>query len=80
MASDDEHFGEGVELSNEFATVIVRTVRTANGVRLEIEAPDRGRTVRLCPLELESLTWQPPEVFSAMLSNPVGDSDDDIEH
>jgi hypothetical protein len=79
MNGDPEASAEAWTLSNEFAYVIVRTVRTSNGVRLEIEAPQRGRVIRLCPLELESLTWQPPATFSTMLSNPLGDSEDDIE-
>lgn len=58
------------ELANEFAVVRVRTVQTRNGVRLEIEAPRLGRSVRLCPLELEALAWQPPETFSALLETP----------
>jgi hypothetical protein len=64
--------GEPVELANEFAVVQVRTVQTRNGVRLEISAPRLGRRIRLCPLELEALTWQPPETFSAFLATPFG--------
>jgi hypothetical protein len=63
---------DGVELANEFATVRVRVVHTRNGVRLEIASPRLGRGIRLCPLELESLTWQEPEVFSAFLRTPFG--------
>ncbi len=64
--------GEPVELANEFAVVHVRTVRTRNGIRLEIAAPRLGRAIRLCPLELETLTWQTPETFSAFLATPFG--------
>jgi hypothetical protein len=64
--------GEPVELANEFALVQVRTVRTRNGVRLEIAAPRLGRGIRLCPLELETLTWQTPETFSGFLRTPFG--------
>lgn len=42
--------GDGLELSNEFAQVVLRRVRTRNGVRLEIRSPRLGRAVRLCPL------------------------------
>jgi hypothetical protein len=63
---------EPMELANEFAEVSVRKVSTRNGVRLEIIAPKLGRGVRLCPLELETLTWQSPETFSAFLSTPFG--------
>jgi hypothetical protein len=65
------------ELANEFAVVQVRTVQTRNGVRLEISAPRLGRSVRLCPLELEALTWQPPETFSALLEQPFGPEPDE---
>jgi len=63
------------ELANEFARVRVRLHRTRNGERLEIESPRLGRRVALCPLELESLTWQPPETFSRFLSTPFGPED-----
>ena len=63
---------EFLELANEFAGVAVRKVHTRNGVRLEIVAPKLGRRIRLCPVELQALTWQPPETFSAFLSTPFG--------
>lgn len=66
---------EPFELANEFAMVRVRRVDTPNGVRLEISSPHLGRMVRLCPLELESLTWQPPETFSGFLATPYGPED-----
>lgn len=63
---------EAIELANEYAAVQVRRVRTRNGVRLEIVAPQIGRAIRLCPVELESLTWQTPETFSEFLRTPFG--------
>jgi hypothetical protein len=63
---------ERIELANEYATVQVRRVHTRNGVRLEIVAPQLGRAIRLCPLELESLTWQTHETFSEFLRAPFG--------
>ena len=39
-----------IELANEYAAVQVRRVRTRNGVRLEIVAPQIGRAIRLCPV------------------------------
>lgn len=63
---------EPLELANEYASVLVRKVHTRNGVRLEIVAPQLGRGIRLCPLELESLTWQTHETFSAFLATPFG--------
>jgi hypothetical protein len=64
--------GAPLEIANEFAQVIVRKVQTRNGVRLEISAPTLERSILLCPLELESLTWQTTETFSRFLSTPFG--------
>jgi hypothetical protein len=69
--------GEPLSLRNEFAEVVVRKVRTRNGVRLEICSPGLGYAIRLCPLQLEALTWQSSEVFSGFLMEqpgPAGDS------
>ena len=60
---------DALELSNEFARVVVRKVETRNGVRLQISAPHIGREILLCPLELESLTWQTHETFSDLIAN-----------
>lgn len=70
MAERDD--GAEWELANEFAAVRVRRRRTRNGERLEIEAPRLGRRITLCPVELESLTWQTPETFSRFLATPFG--------
>lgn len=71
---DDEDLPgtEPLELANEFAAVRVRMVQTRNGERLEIVAPQLGRGIRLCPLELEALTWQTHETFSELLRTPFG--------
>ena len=66
-----------IELTNEFASVRVRRVYTRNGVRLEISSPRLGRSIRLDPLSLESLTWQPMETFSEFLRHPFGPTTDD---
>lgn len=65
-----------LELANEYALVRVRKVHTRNGVRLEIAAPHLDRVIRLCPLQLESLTWQTPDVFSDFLRTPFGPEDE----
>jgi hypothetical protein len=67
---------EPIELANEYASVVVRKVRTRNGVRLEISSPRLERSIQLCPLELESLTWQTPETFSEFLRTPFGPEDE----
>ena len=68
--------GEILRLANEFAEVAVRKVRTRNGLRLEICSPKLGFAVRLCPLQLEALTWQSSDVFSGFFSNPLGPASD----
>lgn len=64
--------GDAIELGNEFAQVRVCRVATRNGSRLLIESPKSGQWVALCPLELEALTWQGPQTFSAMIGHPFG--------
>ncbi len=64
--------GLTLELANEYAGVEVRKVHTHNGVRLEIVAPKLGHRIRLCPVELETLTWQSHETFSGFLATPFG--------
>lgn len=59
-----------LSLGNEFAEVRVSLVEGRNGPRLRIESPRSGSAVELCPLELEALTWQAPETFSAMIAKP----------
>ena len=61
---------EYTELSNEAAIALVRKVRTRNGVRLEIHAPEQDQRVYLDPLVLESLAWQTPETFADTLEDP----------
>lgn len=66
--------GDGAEppitLGNEFSEIRVSRIETRNGARLLIESPRSGQWVALCPLELEALTWQNTETFSAMIGNP----------
>lgn len=59
-----------IVFGNEFSEIRVSRVETRNGSRLLIEAPRSGQWVALCPLELEALTWQTPETFSAMIGSP----------
>ena len=68
--------GAPIRLANEFAEVVVDCVRTRNGARLRISVPSSGRQILLCPLELEALTWQEPEMFSRLLQTPHGREDD----
>ncbi|MGH3319170.1 MAG: hypothetical protein ACRDN9_03135 [Streptosporangiaceae bacterium] len=68
---------EPIEVANEFAQVTIRKWHTRNGARLAIYSPKLGRQVLLCPLQLESLTWQPPETFSRFLETPFGPEDEE---
>ena len=61
-----------IRLGNEFSEVVVELVRTRNGARIRISVPSSGREISLCPLELESLTWQDPEFFARLLATPHG--------
>ncbi len=64
-----------IRLANEFSQVVVELVPTRNGARLRISVPASGRTILLCPLELEALTWQDHEFFSRLLQTPHGPED-----
>lgn len=73
---DAETIGEPLLISNEFAEVLVKKVKTGKGVRLEIEAPKKGESIRLDALSLESLTWQDESLFSTFLETPHGPGHD----
>jgi len=64
----------GSVIANEFAEVTVRRVPTHNGVRLEIRSARLGRSILLDAVQLESLTWQDPALFSELLVDPFGPS------
>jgi hypothetical protein len=64
--------GEPIVIANEFSEVQITRIETRNGSRLLIKSPRSGQWVTLCPLELESLTWQAPATFSAMIGHPFG--------
>jgi len=61
-----------IEITNEFASVVVQKVPTRNGARLEIFSPRLGHRIHLDAVALESLTWQPIETFSKFLATPFG--------
>jgi hypothetical protein len=65
-----------LELSNEFALVRIRKVKTRDGERLEITSPKLGLTNYLDPLQLESLTWCDKQMFSRLLRQPWGPEDE----
>lgn len=59
-------------ISNEFATIMIQKVYTRNGERLLISSPKLGQKIYLDAVQLESLTWQLPEIFSEFLEEPYG--------
>lgn len=61
-----------IKVSNEFATVELSKVDTKNGERVRIRSPKLDYEIELDPLELESLTWQHPDVFTMFLETPFG--------
>lgn len=60
-----------LEIGNEFATVMVRRVRTRNGGRLEIRSPKRELSVFLDATLLDGLTWQTAESMSLLMETPL---------
>ncbi|HEX5911620.1 MAG TPA: hypothetical protein VFY54_00670 [Rubrobacter sp.] len=68
--TEGRQLDEYTEISNDAAIVRIRKVRTGNGVRLEIHAPEKDRRVYLDPLNIESLAWQTPQTFSDTLEDP----------
>ena len=63
-------------VSNEFATVTVRKVRTRNGERLEIRSHSHDRAIRLDAIALEALTWSDALTVGQGLETPLGPEDD----
>ena len=74
--SDPDPASSAIRLANEFGEVVVERVPTRNGARLRISVPASGRSILLCPLELEALTWQDHEFFSRLLATPHGPEDE----
>jgi hypothetical protein len=56
-----------IVIANEFNDVVVRRVRTRNGMRLEIFSPRRETRVLLDAVVLDCLSYQQPEVFTELL-------------
>jgi len=76
-----EHYIEKQEtetVSDEYTTMEFRKIFTPAGERLEIEAPEIGRSIRLDAMELESLSWQDQETFLSFLDTDLAGLLDDI--
>lgn len=63
----EDDIGCPIVIANEFNDVVVRSVSTRNGTRLEILSPRRGTRVLLDAVVLDCLSYQPPETFTEML-------------
>lgn len=72
LAQQVSEEGAPFVIANEFAQVILRKVRTANGERLQIRSPKLGTEILLDPVVLEGATWQTPESFSKWLEGSYG--------
>lgn len=72
MSDDDEV----IIISNEFATVTIRKVRTRNGERLEIRSAAQDRSIRLDAIALEALTWSDALTVGRGLETPLGPEGD----
>jgi hypothetical protein len=70
--SQEENVEHSFLISNEFASVVVRKVRTGGGERLELCSMRDERRVRLDALVLESLTWCNPDALGRGLETPFG--------
>ncbi len=66
----DRTVGTPLVIANEFSEIKVSHVETRNGSRLLIESPKSGQWVALDPIELEAITWQTTQTFSAMIASP----------
>ena len=61
-----------IQIANEFTVIQVSYTSTGQRERLLISSPRLGFQTLLDPLQLESLTWQPPETYSKLLDTPYG--------
>lgn len=60
------------QIANEFTVVRIAYVNTGSGERMVITSPRLGYETHLDSLQLESLTWQTPELYSSLLETPYG--------
>ncbi|QOW01558.1 hypothetical protein [Rhodococcus pyridinivorans] len=61
-----------IQIANEFTVIQVGYTRTGSGERLVVTSPRLGFQTHLDPLQLESLTWQTPDMYSELLDTPYG--------
>lgn len=60
-----------IRITNEFAEVTVRRVRTGKGERLEVRDRESGEAIRLDALELEALARSDGAAFDALFGSPA---------
>lgn len=61
-----------IQIANEFTVIQVSYISTRQRERLLVSSPRLGFQTLLDPLQLESLTWQTPEMYSKLLDTPYG--------
>lgn len=74
-SAEDGESGSGTEyteISNEFATTLVRPVGSGERAVLEVRSPKMGYSIRLGSRILNRLAHQTPEKLSEMLEEPYG--------
>lgn len=71
------------EIDDDDAVVAVRRVETPKGARLELEALESGKRIRLDAVTLECLTWQDRSTFATFLESqlrPLSTDSLSVEH
>ncbi|MFE6610960.1 dihydrodiol dehydrogenase [Amycolatopsis sp. NPDC057786] len=61
-----------IQIANEFTVIQVSYSSAGQRERLLVSSPRLGFQTLLDPLQLESLTWQTPEMYSKLLDTPYG--------
>lgn len=57
------------EFRRDSDRITVEKIETGKGERIEIRSTETGESIRLDPLELESLTWQNEDELSTILDS-----------
>jgi hypothetical protein len=78
--SEPDDAAEGFVVSNEFAAVSLRKVRTRNGERVEIRSLGHDQVVLLDAITLEALTWSSPLEVGQGLETPFGPDPSEPTH
>jgi hypothetical protein len=58
-----------IRFTSDTNPIEIQKIKTRNGSRIEIMAIESGKSIKLDPIELESLTWQDEADLARMLQN-----------